>query len=130
MKSIWARDYFRGVLVIRKDILVPRVMGDVARWFFDALKNMLTAGLLLAMARKTESPALQVLAWLATGLLGAIALTPTQGWYLDPLHPVKSEAVRIAGAVTARMLMGAVVIGLTYFEIKPAIEAIAGWNQK
>jgi hypothetical protein len=102
----------------------------VARWFFDVMKNMLTAGALLAIAEKTGSPALGALANVATGLLALFVLTPTQGWYLDILHPVRNEAVRIAGAVAVKALIAAIIIWLAYFEIRPAIIAIAGWNQK
>lgn len=130
MKGIWGRDYFRGLLVIQKEYRVSRVIGGVTRWFFDILKNMLTAGVLLAIADKTESPALHVLGTMATILLALFVLTPTQGWYLDILHPVKSEAARIFGAVAAKMLIGLVAIWLIYFEIRPAIEAIAEWNHK
>jgi hypothetical protein len=126
----WIRDYFRGLVVAQRDYWLPRALDGAARWFFDVLKNMLTAGVLLAIAQKTESPALGALANVATGLLAVFVLTPAQGWYLDILHPVKSEAVRIAGAVAVRTLIGGVIIWLAYSEIRPAIIAIAGWNQK
>jgi hypothetical protein len=125
-----ARDYFRGILVTHEDVWVPRVVGAVTRWFFDVLKNMLTAGVLLAMADKTGSPTLRVLAAVSTGLLGLFVLTPSQGWYLDILHPVKNELVRLAGIVVVRALIGTVAITLIYFEIRPAIEAVAEWNLK
>ena len=88
-----AQDYFRGLLVTQKELWVGRIVGDATRWIFDVLKNMLTAGVLLAMADKTGSPTLGALANAATGLLGLFVLAPTERWYLDPLHPVKNEAV-------------------------------------
>ncbi len=88
------------------DYWLPRALSGAARWFFDVLKNMLTAGVLLAMAEKPEAQR-----WgarlRATGLLAVFVLTPTQGWYLDILHPVKNETVRIVGAFAVRMLIGA-----------------------
>ena len=126
--KVW--DYFRKVLITQEDVWVPRVVGTVARWFFDVLKNMLTVGVLLAMADKTGSPTLRVLAAVSTGLFVLFVLVPTQRWYLDPLHPVKNESVRLAGIVVVRLIIGSVLLGLVYFEIRPAIELVAEWNSK
>lgn len=124
-------DYFRDLLVVQGDeYWVSRILGGAARWFFDTLKNMLTVGLLLAIADKTGSAPLRVLGQVATGMLVVTAMAPTRGWYLSPLHPVKSEPVRILGAVTIKLLIAAVALALLYFEIKPAMEALVGWNEK
>jgi hypothetical protein len=50
-------EYFRSLLVVQGDeYWLSRVLGGVARWFFDTLKNMLTVGLLLAIARPGARP--------------------------------------------------------------------------
>jgi hypothetical protein len=124
-------DYFRNLLVVQGDeYWLSRVLGGAARWFFDTLKNMLTVGLLLAIADKTESAPLKILGQIASGMLVVTAMAPTRGWYLDPLHPLKSEPVRILGAVTTKVLIAAVVLTLMYFEIRPALEVFVGWNEK
>jgi hypothetical protein len=125
------QEYFRGLLVVQGDEhWLSRILGGAARWFFDTLKNMLTVGLLLAIADKTESAPLKILGQVATGMLVVTAMAPTRGWYLDPLHPLKSEPVRILGAVMIKLLIAAVVLTLMYFEIRPTLEALAGWNEK
>jgi hypothetical protein len=91
---------------------------------------MLTVGLLLAIADKTESAPLKILGQVASGMLVVTAMAPTWGWYLDPLHPLKSEPIRIFGAVTTKVLIAAVVLTLMYFEIRPALEVFVGWNEK
>jgi hypothetical protein len=124
-------DYFRALLVVQGDeYWVSRILGGAARWFFDTLKNMLTVGLLLAIADKTGSIPLKVLGQVATGMLVVTAMVPTRGWHLDPLHPLKSEPARIIGMVTAKLLIAAVAVALIYFEIEPALDALVGWNQK
>jgi hypothetical protein len=79
---------------------------------------------------ETGSAPLKVLGQVAIGMLVVTAMAPTRGWYLNPLHPLKSEPVRILGAVTAKLLIAAVAVALMYFEIRPALEALAGWNEK
>jgi hypothetical protein len=109
-------EYFRGLLVVEgEEYWLSRILGGAARWFFDTLKNMLTVALLLAIADKTGSMPLKVLGQVATGMLVVTAMAPTRGWYLDPLHPLKSEPVRILGAVTVELLIVAVALALMYF---------------
>ena len=77
----------RSLLVVQGDeYWLSRILGGPARWFFDTLKNMLTVGLLLAIADKTGSMPLKVLGQVAVGMLVLTAMGPTRGWYLDPLH--------------------------------------------
>jgi fructose-specific phosphotransferase system IIC component len=124
-------EYFRGLLVVEGDeYWVSRILDRVGRWFFDLLKNMLTVGLLLAIADRTGSAPLKILGQIATGMLLVTAMAPTRGWHLDPLHPLKSEPISILGAVTIKLLIGGVAIALIYFEIRPALDAFAGWNEK
>jgi hypothetical protein len=63
-----AEEYFRSLLVVQGDeYWLSRILGGAARWFFDTLKNMLTVGLLLAIADKTGSAPLKALGQVATG---------------------------------------------------------------
>ena len=124
-------EYFRGLLVVQGDeYWLSWILGGAARWFFDTMKNMLTVGLLLAIADKTGSMPLKALGQVASGMLVLTAMAPVRGWYLDPLHPVKSELVGVLGIVTVKLLIAAVAVALIYFEIRPALDALVGWNEK
>jgi|SRR5271154_800941 len=123
-------NYFFGLLVVKDEYWVARIIGGGTRWFFDLLKNVIAVGVLVAIADKTGSPTLHLLSRVATGLLGVFAMTPTLGWYLDILHPVRSEPVPIGALVTTKVLIMLAVVWLAYFELPAAIEAVAHWNQK
>jgi hypothetical protein len=73
------KEYFRSLLVIEDEYWLSRLLGGAAQWFFDTLKNMLTVGLLLAIADKTESAPLRILGQIASGMLAVTAMAPTRG---------------------------------------------------
>jgi hypothetical protein len=68
------------------DIQVSGWIGALAKWYFDFLKNVITVGALMALAKKTHSVPIYALGILSFSILNGYALSYISSWHFEAFH--------------------------------------------
>jgi hypothetical protein len=101
-----------------------------AKWYFDFVKNAITVGALMAIAKRTHSAPIYALAVLSFIVLGTYVVAHIQSWHFEPFHGFhNSRLASAAGLILWVIVATALIAGVQYILIT-AIDAIVDSNTK
>jgi len=94
--------------------LSPERVRSFVRICFEYLRNLVLIGVLLFLGMKTESRALQIIAFVLTGILGSFTMTFLDGKWFFPFAKIKNERLLFWANVGSHFLILACIsIGLS-----------------
>jgi hypothetical protein len=123
-------NYAKGIIVVNDDNTGHFLIRSFAKGYFDLLKNLIAVGVLMAIARKIDNIALDIVTTLSLVVIVLHLATFTQTWRINILHG--SNMPRLESAVTLffRYALTGVSMLIIWYGIMPAVYAVMAWNTK
>lgn len=105
-----------GLIVDTKEIKGTVVLRSFTKWYFDFIKNIITAFALVALAIKTHNLALESLSLISTGVLVLYSFSYFWHWRINIFHGLHSARNNdVAGTIVWLMILVVLSIGAQYF---------------